>query len=183
MHTGEDDISLLGKISTWNHQTRTSAYSGECGQVRGSSDGLFAPGTLAMKDRFELWSTDICRPLSFQRDGVESVHGITVDKFRLSQDVFANKTLCADNSCYNNNLPSGVQNTTQCKMKSPSFVSRPHFLGADPFYQDQFQYGIHPDPERHESTILIEPKSSIPLKVIYLYVYLFNSQKAKECFC
>ena len=167
MHTGEDDISLLGKISTWNHQTRTSAFSGECGQVRGSSDGLFAPGTLAMKDKFELWSTDICRPLSFQRDGAESVHGITVDKFGLSQDVFANKTLCADNSCYNNNLPSGVQNTTQCKMKSPSFVSRPHFLGADSFYQDQFQYEIHPDPEKHESAILIEPKSSIPLKVTF----------------
>lgn len=165
MHTGEDDISLLGKISTWNHKTQSDAFSGECGKVRGSSDGLFAPGTLAMKDRFELWSTDICRPLTFQRDGVESVHGISVDKFLLSKDVFANKTECAENSCYNNNLPSGVQNVTQCKLKSPAFISRPHFLGADPFYLDQFQYGIHPDPERHESSFLIEPKSSIPLKV------------------
>ena len=67
MHTGEDDISLLGKISTWNYATSTSAFPGECGRVRGSSDGLFAPGTLAMRDNFEIWSTDICRTIQFQR--------------------------------------------------------------------------------------------------------------------
>ena len=67
MHTGEDNISLLGKIGTWNHATTTSAFGGECGLVRGSSDGLFAPGTLAMRDSFQIWSTDICRTIDFQR--------------------------------------------------------------------------------------------------------------------
>ena len=99
------------------------------------------------------------------RAGGERVHGIPADKFQLADTVFANATECADNSCYNNNLPSGVQNVTQCKMKSPAFLSRPHFYNADPFYADQFQYGINPDPSRHESHFLIEPKSSIPLEV------------------
>ena len=165
MHTGEDDISLLGRISTWNYKTTSTAFPGDCGKVRGSADGLLAPGTLAMTDNFDIYSTDVCRTLSFQRKGSESVHGIHVDKFQLDDTVFANKSECADNSCYNNNLPSGVQNVTQCKMKSPAFISRPHFYNADPFYKDQFQYGINPDADRHESYFLIEPKSSIPVKV------------------
>ena len=54
---------------------------------------------------------------------------------------------------------------TQCKVKSPAFVSRPHFHLADPYYAEQFQYGVHPDPNLHESSFWLEPQSSIPIKV------------------
>ena len=54
---------------------------------------------------------------------------------------------------------------TQCKKKSPVFVSRPHFYLADETYQRQFQYGLSPDPDRHNSVFWMEPMSSIPLKV------------------
>ena len=54
---------------------------------------------------------------------------------------------------------------TQCKVKSPAFVSRPHFHLADPFYAEQFQFGVHPDPNLHESSFWLEPQSSIPIKV------------------
>ena len=54
---------------------------------------------------------------------------------------------------------------TQCKVKSPAFVSRPHFHLADPFYRDQFQFGLEADPSLHDSSIWVEPASSIPVKV------------------
>ena len=54
---------------------------------------------------------------------------------------------------------------TNCKRKSPTFVSRPHFYLADPSYLHQFQYGLSPDPERHNSVFWLEAMSSIPLKV------------------
>ena len=50
-------------------------------------------------------------------------------------------------------------------MESPTFVSRPHFHLADPFYKEQFQFGIKSDEAVHESSFWIEPKSSIPVKV------------------
>ena len=50
-------------------------------------------------------------------------------------------------------------------MKSPAFLSRPHFYLADNYYKDQFQIGMHPHPENHESFFLIEPHTSIPLQV------------------
>ena len=50
-------------------------------------------------------------------------------------------------------------------MKSPAFVSRPHFYEADPSYLQQFQYGMMPDPVKHDSSFWVEPESSIPVKV------------------
>ena len=83
--------------------------------------------------------------------------GIPAIKFQLEEDIFANGTVCPDNTCFGNNLRTGVQNVTQCKVKSPAFVSRPHFHLADPYYAEQLQYGVHPDPELHESSFWLEP--------------------------
>jgi len=165
MHTGQDNIDRLGEIVTWNKVNRTEAYRGTCGEVTGSSDGLFAPGVLKHADSFDIWSTDTCRKLTFTREGSESKHGIEVEKFKLADDVFDNGTICEDNLCYENNLPTGVQNVSQCKMKSPAFLSRPHFYQADSYYGQQFQIGIQPRPDKHESFFLIEPHTSIPLQV------------------
>ena len=54
---------------------------------------------------------------------------------------------------------------TQCKTDSPVFVSRPHFHLADPFYKDQFQFGIEAKDGDHGSSFWVEPTSSIPVKV------------------
>ena len=109
MHTGKADMALLGEISAWNNSSRTEAYPGECGVVRGSSDGLFSPGITTASDSISIFSTDLCRPLHFTRAGKQEVHGIPVDRFDLATTNFANSSVCPDNSCYNNNIPSGVQ--------------------------------------------------------------------------
>jgi len=165
MHTGEEELSLLGKIASWNHRTKTDAYPGECGLVRGSADGLFPPGQTSNTDSISIFSTDLCRQLHFTRSSHQTLHGIPVEKFELAATNFANSSVCAENECYSNNIPSGVQNVTQCKMDSPAFVSRPHFHLADPFYRDQFQYGVQAREGAHDSSFWVEPKSSIPLQV------------------
>jgi len=165
MHTGQGDMERLGQIVSWNQNNQTDAFRGRCGQVTGSADGLFAPGLLKKKESFSLWSTDACRQLSFSRLGSDEVSGVTVTKFQLDDDVFANGTVCNENSCYENNLPTGVQNVTQCKGKSPAFLSRPHFFKADEYFTNQLQIGIQQDADLHESFFMIEPQTSIPVKV------------------
>jgi len=165
MFTGENDINKLGKIASWQGSNRTEAYEGQCGKVYGSADGLFPPGLAAISDSLSLFSTDLCRPIQFTKSGEQILHGIPVSTFNLDSKIFANSTDCPENECYQNNVPSGVLNVTQCKMKSPAFVSRPHFLHADHSYLQQFQYGINPDHTKHDSSFWLEPKSSIPVKV------------------
>ena len=61
MHTGSGDISRLGEILEWNNNKRVDAFPGECGKIKGSSDGLFPPGSTALRDTVSLYSTDLCR--------------------------------------------------------------------------------------------------------------------------
>ena len=109
MKTGQDDINNLGKIVKWNEATSSPAYEGECGKLRGSSDGLFPPGVADVEDTLTLYSTDLCRALNFTKVGPETVHGIPVTAFSLDPDNFSNRTTCPDNECFQNNLPNGVQ--------------------------------------------------------------------------
>ena len=109
MQTGESDMGSLGRIETWQSSSKNEAFEGECGKVRGSADGLFPPGISHLTDSLQFYATDLCRPLTFSRSGEDSLHGISVTKFELSEHNFANTSVCPDNSCYNNNIPSGVQ--------------------------------------------------------------------------
>ena len=109
MRTGEDDIDSLGEIVSWDGESRTEAYGGECGRVRGSAEGLFPPGLADVTHSLSIYSTDLCRPLHFTKSGLSSVHGIPVTTFDLDPANFANSSNCPDNVCYNNNLPTGVQ--------------------------------------------------------------------------
>ena len=112
MFTGEEDIARLGEVASWQGSDTTAAYDGECGRVRGSADGLFPPGAAHVSDTLQLFSTDLCRPLTLAKAGSGSLHGVSVAKYELSKENFANGTVCPSNSCYHNNLPSGVQVTT-----------------------------------------------------------------------
>ena len=134
MQTGEGDIGSLGRIETWQSRDHTDAFEGECGkvrteehdvhskkdtnscvQVKGSADGLFPPGISHFSNSIQFYSTDLCRPLTFTKSGQESLHGISVTTFDLAANNFANTSVCPDNKCYNNNIPSGVQVTlTSC---------------------------------------------------------------------
>jgi len=165
MHTGEADIERFGDIITWNGKNTTQAYKGECSKIEGSADGLLTPGKLLHGDHFEIWAADVCRKLRFEKLGHTYRHGISVQKFSLSDLTFDNGTKCKENLCYDNNLPSGLQNVSNCKMNAPAFLSRPHFDKADRFYAKQFQIGVHPETEKHDSYFLIEPHTSIPLEV------------------
>ena len=109
MYTGKNNINNLGTIFSWNNSTNTGAYPGSCGEVRGSSDGLFPPDKTAHSSTISLFSTDLCRPLHFVKHGQAEMHGIPVNTFHLATNNFANTSVCPDNHCYHNDLPTGVQ--------------------------------------------------------------------------
>ena len=94
MHTGAGDIERLGDIITHNGANTTHAYPGHCARITGSADGLLSPGKLRDAGDFDIWSTDICRKLTFKNVGWTSKHGIKLMKYSLSENVFDNGTKC-----------------------------------------------------------------------------------------
>merc|ERR1712020_252253 len=94
---------------------------------------------------------------------------ISGNQYTLDDMFLANSTINGDNWCFeapkdwkqNNKkservqFPSGVYNMGLCKFNSSTFISQPHFLGADPFYMNQFVEGsLNPDEKKHETKIV-----------------------------
>ena len=90
-----------------------------------------------------------------------TVNGITGYHYVINESLMDNGTVDPSRQCNCGGecLPRGVINTTECMISSPSYVSNPHFLDADPFYRHQVK-GMKPDPDIHRFYITVEPVSS-----------------------
>ena len=116
-----------------------------------------------------MFSNDLCRPIIFQFDKESSVKGVWGNRYTIDDMFFANSTINKDNWCFEApkswanpksterlQFPSGVYNMGLCKFNSSTFISQPHFLGADPFYINQFVEGsLNPDEAKHQTSIVI----------------------------
>ena len=142
MATGEGNFSALGDIMDYNGSDRT-LYPGHCGKLRGTAAGFVPPEP--DREFIDYFSTDICRPIRFQREAELEINGVDSIRYNLNPiDTFGNTETNPDNSCFYPNLPYGLHNSTGCKggdTTLKTFVSLPHFLGADKFYQEQFEPG------------------------------------------
>ena len=168
MFTGEDNYEKIGEINTWDFQKRTH-YEGHCGEIRGSANGFFPP-FLDQNDTLEIFSHETCRTLTYYNTGIkEPVEEIDGKIYELPTTTFANESIYPPNWCYENYLPTGVHNASNCKDKNtPLYISFPHFYGADPYFIDQLdnQSELSPSKEKHGSRMIIEPVSYFT-KIIY----------------
>jgi len=168
MATGQTDFQDVGSIKFWHDSNRTM-YPDECGDLRGTSAGFTPPDP--NRQYIDFFSTDICRPIRFEKAEEVEIEGIKARRFSLDpRKTFGNEMTNPDNHCYHAYFPSGMHNSTGCKggdTTLKTFVSLPHFLGADPFYTDQFASGsLQPDPEKHSASMTIQPETSIPIQVM-----------------
>jgi len=169
MFTGEHDITKLGVMSLWNGNNRTDFYRDQCGVISGTTGELWPP--VNGKPDISLFVTDFCRPIKLSYKSDFSSMGIDGGKWVGDERVFDNGRNYEPNSCYCTadvaecpDLPSGVQNVSQCKFGAPAFISFPHFYLADPTYLNNIE-GMHPNAEEHEFYVSMEPRTGIPLRV------------------
>ncbi|PSN44141.1 hypothetical protein C0J52_15658 [Blattella germanica] len=138
METGTQDISKVGKLSNWNYGNRTRFYEAECGMVNGSAGELFPPGQ-SRNSPIEMFSSDLCRSISFDYAEDTEVHGISGYKYVLGKKLVDNGTIDPGNwcNCGGECIPQGAINVSSCRHGAPAFVSYPHYLDADSFYADK----------------------------------------------
>lgn len=78
--TGVDDISKIGNIRQWNHQSQTEFYEGQCGKLTGSGGDFFTPNIT--KDQIlELFSPEMCRSIPMDFEEEVTIHGVKTFKF------------------------------------------------------------------------------------------------------
>jgi len=170
MYTGESGLDKLGQIVTWNNSPHVpkKMYTGNCGEITGSA-GTFFPAHPS-KTYIDYFSSDVCRSLRYKYQHEVEVKGVTGYKYSLDADMVDNRL--SDHFCYNPypdpdlSLYSGLMNVSACKYDSPAYVSYPHFLHGDIELLHQFtSESMQPSLSKHESYLVLEPTSGIPLEV------------------
>lgn len=165
IHTGQGDISELGKSKTWNYQTETPYYDSPCNEVRGSGGEFYPPGQT--KDHpLTFFNGELCRYLDLYYTSEQVINGLKVYKYAATERSVDNGTKYGEYACFSphESLPSGVMNVSACRYGAPVFVSFPHYYAADPYYL-QFVDGLAPNQSKHEFHITMEPDLGIPVEV------------------
>lgn len=168
IHTGSGDASNLGTIDKFNNLDFNPYYPGECRKLHGSANGELFPQQQTRDGPLNIFLADICRTVPFDYETDIVVDGITGYRFTAGERAVDNGTKYPENSCYTGfngeSVPSGVMNISACRYSSPVFMSYPHFYAADEFYSNEVD-GLEPIREKHESYIILEPITGVPLEI------------------
>ncbi|XP_026289526.1 protein croquemort isoform X2 [Frankliniella occidentalis] len=166
MFTGQQNMSNLGNVHSWNYATHTSYFDGKCGDVKGTTGELLPP--LVDSEKLSVFATDLCSTVSLSRsEELVQKYGIEGVKFQGDAREFDNGTLHPEYKCYSyegKTMPSGVRDMSKCRYGAPAYVSFPHFLDADPWYTNSVD-GLHPNRSIHEFFVNAEPSTGLPLEV------------------
>lgn len=167
VHTGVDDMQKFGLLKSFNYKDKLDMYPDECSNLYGSVE--FFPVNYLRGPPVHFFGADTCRTLDldFQKD-VE-FRELLAYKYIGSENTLDNGTIFEGNACYceGDCMPSGVVNATKC-YGLPFFISFPHFLHADQFYENQVE-GMNPTTEKHEFFLILEPVKFIPLNLNSFY--------------
>lgn len=165
METGEEDISRIGLVRSWNFKNRSDFFEDECGEVRGTIGDLYPPGQ-KKHTSVKMFSAEFCKPLQLDYSEDTEVEGVPGYVYVGSKSLMDNGTADPKNLCNCGGVcvPQGVLNVSSCRYGAPGFVSYPHFLDADPYYRDRIE-GMHPERTRHKFYLTLEPTTGIPLEV------------------
>ncbi|XP_042892231.1 protein croquemort-like [Penaeus japonicus] len=166
MKTGHDTLANIGVIDWWNKTRETEFFDYPCNRVEGSAGEMWPPNL--QKDFVQFYSSDLCMTMKlFYKGEIEDSHGISGFRYWGSDRTFANGSVVPGNECYcvkGTCAPTGLLSGESCRMGSPSYISFPHFLNADPYLLDTVE-GLHPDEERHAFVMDMIPELGTPMWV------------------
>ncbi|KAF5307097.1 hypothetical protein FQR65_LT07156 [Abscondita terminalis] len=162
LETGRDGTF---NVRQWNYNDSLSQFEGSCSSLKGSAGELY-PRKLT-KDYISVFVPQICRLLKFQYVDTVLVDGIPGYKYILGDAALDNGTKIPENKCYcaGECIPSGVFNISSCRYGLPAYGSMPHFYSADSFYSEKID-GMNPNKEKHESHLILEATTGIPLEAV-----------------
>lgn len=178
-------------LATWGYQevvgNETRLENTICNRIQGATEGTLFPPNPDKRAVFRVFRKAFCRtlPIVFKKE-VYTKEGIPGYFYTLSDNVFDPPDSNPDNECYCRNLKKclkkGLSNLTPCYYNIPAAVSLPHFLNADPSLFDNIE-GLHPDPEKHSTEIILQSTLGIPIRVnsrtqtnLVMHHTLYNSK-------
>lgn len=162
------NISRKYSINAWNQSPGLPEQgftdwntSIPCNRLKGTYEGLMLPPRME-KSNIGVFRKQACRVYPFNFDAeYRGDYGFDVYRYKLEESAF-NKTSPYACTCSDNCLPDGFIDISNCYYGFPIALSKPHFLDVDPVQRANFN-GFKPDPQKHKSSVVIEPVLGAPV--------------------
>ncbi|KAG5877696.1 hypothetical protein JTB14_018169 [Gonioctena quinquepunctata] len=136
----------------------------QCGdKLKGSSEGVSYPQRLSKNDTLRYFRKTLCKVVELKFD--HEVHTYGLDAYKYVMDPFSySRTSPPNMDCYKGipTLPNGLIDVSPCYYDTALAASFPHFLYGDEEIKQNVE-GLQPNKEIHESYVIVEPNTGIPL--------------------
>ncbi|XP_073532250.1 scavenger receptor class B member 1 isoform X1 [Phyllobates terribilis] len=162
VHTGEQDISKVQMVDTWNGLKEVAYWHSDQANMINGTAGQMWPPFRTPSQPLEFYSPDACRSMTLVYEKEESFRGIPTYRYTAPDYLFANGTDYPPNEGFCPCLASGVMNVSSCRFNAPLFMSFPHFYNADPGFADAVS-GLHPSEKLHSLFLDLHPLTGIPM--------------------
>jgi len=162
--TGKNNISQIHEYIAWNGNSALTVWNSSAANRVHGNDGLsFMPGITA-NDTVVTFVDLIFRTANLfvnysQNSGSVDLYGINCLWF------VENISDYASGPGYYDDGPPGMFNMSMAEQGTPLFVSKPHFLDADPYYISMVD-GLSPNRTLHDNDLYIEPNTGIMMGVL-----------------
>ncbi|CAG9770180.1 unnamed protein product [Ceutorhynchus assimilis] len=172
VYTGtKHGLTNIGLIDTYNGESKIPQWDSPCGDIQGASDATKFPGYIQPNDTLVFYRKSMCRAKTLVHVNDTVKDGFKAYVYHFADDEDDNGRIHEKNRCFckESNIdqckPRGLLDVRGCYYGFPIALSYPHFLDADKVLFDKVESGLNPDPEKHRSEFVIEPKSGMPVNV------------------
>ena len=190
IHTGVDDVTLVGQFQQWDGLTELNLWPGDSANDINGTEGLLFRPLLKEGDNLTVFVDDVARSFPLAYHDTISILGLKAFVYELPPEVFQSAATNPDNARWGSWCPDGliylgvlqVSGTGWCRLGStssvslplckyppvPVFGSKPHFLDADPeLTRDKFDM---PGPNRSQDETVMNVQ---PVRCPLLHVWIF----------
>ncbi|KAK2577977.1 hypothetical protein KPH14_008412 [Odynerus spinipes] len=151
-YNGSPGLSNWGYLEVEGNETRPENTI--CNRIRGATEGTVFPANLDKRAVFRVFRKAFCRtlPIVFKKE-VITQEGIPGYLYGLSEDFLDPPDVNPDNECYCRKLK-------KCLKKGLSDLMPCYYS----ILLDGIE-GLHPDPEKHSTDVILQPDVGIPMHV------------------
>eukprot|EP01104_Vermistella_antarctica_P017998 TRINITY_DN6538_c0_g1_i1.p1 TRINITY_DN6538_c0_g1~~TRINITY_DN6538_c0_g1_i1.p1 ORF type:complete len:578 (+),score=110.87 TRINITY_DN6538_c0_g1_i1:159-1892(+) len=172
-YTGEGNLTNTMNQYMWQGIEEQDIWgSAEANLITGTSGQQFQPflngdGTWTTEDdddddvELTAFISNLYRHMTLSRNGTTTYLDIPLLHYIVNPDEFGNVTEVPAHYVYYANGPTGVQNLTAASQGAPIFISKPHFLDADPYYLSMLEGISPPNATIHDTFLDVEPNTGL----------------------
>ncbi|XP_055895678.1 lysosome membrane protein 2-like isoform X2 [Biomphalaria glabrata] len=177
------DLDNFAIIDRWNGLKKLSVWKSDYANGIRGTDGSMHPPFLDTSKNLSIFDAYLHRSLKLVYNGTSSYRGIRTLRYYVPYSEFAANAQNPENIGYctpdpSHCLPSGVYNLSEASFFAPMYVSLPHFVGGDPYYQKQVT-GLRPSQSDHQPFYDIHELTGISMRAARRYQIVVRTQSFK----